>query len=58
MGGPTCDESLSSRHGQTQGTVTEASVEYEYVVAQVLVRSLLRRQKFARSLVMNLAYHD
>ena len=26
--------------------------------AQVLVRSLLARQKFARSLVMDLAYHD
>ena len=38
--------------------VTEASVEYGDVVAQVLVRSLLRRQKFARSIVMNLAYHD
>ena len=58
MGGLTCDESLFSRHGQTQGMVTEASVEYEDAAVQVLVRSLLVRQKFARSLVMDLAYHD
>lgn len=58
MGRPTCDESLFSRHGQTPGMVTEASVEYEDVAAQVLVRSLLVREKFARSLVINLAYHD
>lgn len=58
MEGPTCDEFLFSRHGQTQGTVTEALVEYEDVVAQVLVRSLSKRQKFGRNIVMNLAYRD
>ena len=57
-GRPTCDEFLFFRHEQTQGRVTEALVEYEDVVAQGLVRSLLRYQKFARSIVMNLAYHD
>lgn len=54
MGEPTCGESLSSHHGQTQGRVTEASVECEDVAAQVLVRSLLVREKCARSLVLDL----
>ena len=58
MWGLTCDESLFSHHGQTQGRVTEASVECEDVAAQVLVRSLLVREKFPQSLIIDLAYHD